>query len=61
MEEDTSAFKMLTGKPTEICPLESPTCKLEGIIRIDPKEIDTALYCIILIRWSLLSNALRPF
>ena len=46
MEEGRSAFKTLTGKITEISPLESPTCRWAGIIRIDHKEIYIVLYCI---------------
>ena len=61
MEEGRSAFKTLTGKTTEISPLESPTCRWEGIIRIDHKEIDIVLYGIVLMGWSLQPNTLRPF
>ena len=39
MEEDRSAFKTLTGIPTEKRPLGRPRRRCEDNIRIDPKEI----------------------
>ena len=52
MEEDRSAFKILTGKPTEKGPLGRPRYMQEDDIRMDLKEIginmrnwvDLALY-----------------
>ena len=37
---DMSAFKILTGKPTEKRPLGRPMRRWEDNIRIDLKEID---------------------
>ena len=39
MEEGRSAFKILTGTPTEKRPLGRPRRRWEGNIRIDIKEI----------------------
>ena len=39
MEEGRSAFKMLTGKPTEKRPLERPRHRWEDNIRMDLEEI----------------------
>ena len=39
MEEGRSAFKILTGKPTEKRPLGRPRCRWEDNIRMDLKEI----------------------
>ena len=39
MEEDRSAFKISTGKPTGKRPLESPLRRWEDNIRMDLKEI----------------------
>ena len=39
MEEDRSAFKVLTGKYTIKRPLGRPTCRWKDNIRMDPKEI----------------------
>ena len=39
MEEDRSAFKMLTGTPTGKRPLRRPRRRWEGNIRMDLKEI----------------------
>ena len=39
MEEGRSAFKILTGKPTEKRPLGRSRCRWEDNIRIDLKEI----------------------
>ena len=39
MEEGRSAFKMLTGKPTEKRPLGRPMCRWEDNIRMDLEEI----------------------
>ena len=40
MEEDRSAFKILTGKPTGKRPLGRPRRGWEDIIRTDLEEID---------------------
>ena len=39
MEEGRSAFKILTGNPTENRSLGRPTCKWEGNGRMDLKEM----------------------
>ena len=39
MQEDRSAFKILTGTPTGNRPLERPRCRWEDDIRMDLKEI----------------------
>ena len=39
LEEDRSAFKILTGKPTRRRPLRRPRHKWEDNIRMDIKEI----------------------
>ena len=39
MEEGSSAFKILTGKPTGKRPLGRPRRRLEGNIRMDHEEI----------------------
>ena len=39
MEEDRSALKILTGKPTGNRPLGRPRCRWEENIRIDLEEI----------------------
>ena len=39
MEEGRSAFKLLTGTPTQKRPLGRPTCRWEDNIRINIKEI----------------------
>ena len=39
MEEDRSAFKILTGKPTGKRPLSRPRRRWEDNIRMDLKEI----------------------
>ena len=39
MEEGGSAFKILTGKPSENIPLGSPRRRWEDNIRIDLEEI----------------------
>ena len=39
MEEDRSAFKILTGKPTGKRPLGRPRSRWEGNIRMDLEEI----------------------
>ena len=39
IEEDRSAFKILTGKPTGNRPLGRPWRRWEGTIRMDLKEI----------------------
>ena len=39
MEEGRSAFKILTGKPTEKRPLGRPRLRWKGNIRMDLKEI----------------------
>ena len=39
MEEGTSAFKILTGKPTGLRPLGMPRRRWEGNIRMDLEEI----------------------
>ena len=39
MEEDRSAFKTLTGKPTGKRPLGRPRCRWEDNIRINLKEM----------------------
>ena len=40
MEEDRSAFKILTGKPTGKSPLGRPRLRWEDNIRMDLEEID---------------------
>ena len=40
MEEDRSAFKILTGKPTEKRPLRRPRRRWEDNIRMDLEEIN---------------------
>ena len=40
MEEDRSAFKILTGKPTGKRPLGRPRRRWEDNIRMDLEEID---------------------
>ena len=40
MEEDRSAFKILTGKPTGKRPSGRPRRRLEDNIRMDVEEID---------------------
>ena len=40
MEEDRSAFKILTGTPVGKRPLKRPRCTWEDNIRMDLKEID---------------------
>ena len=52
MEEGRRALKILTGKPTGKKPLGRPRRIVLYCI---------ALYCIVLMGWSLLLNALRPF
>ena len=39
IEQDRSAFKILTGKPTEKRPLGRPRCRWEDNIRMDLEEI----------------------
>ena len=39
MEEDRSAFKILTGNPTGKRPLGRPRRRWEDNIRMDPEEI----------------------
>ena len=39
MEEERSAFKILTDKPTEMRPLGRPRRRCEDSIRMDFKEI----------------------
>ena len=39
MEEGRSAFKILTGKPTETRPLGRPRCRWEDNIRMNLEEI----------------------
>ena len=40
MEECSSAFKILTGKPTGKRPLGSFRCRWDGNVRMDFEEID---------------------
>ena len=59
MEEGTSAFKMLTGKPTGKRPLGRPRRRWEDNIRMDLEEIGIGLIRlrIGIIYWRALVNA----
>ena len=50
MEEGTSAFKIITGKPTGKRPLERPRRRWEDNIRMDLEEIYISVRGIGLIR-----------